>query len=49
MNSPRIIWRKSSLSGNSANCVEVARTGNHCLIRDSKDPDGPQLTFSPTD
>lgn len=41
-------WRKSSYSGNSGNCVEVA--GNLpgiVAVRDSKDPDGPKLIFTP--
>jgi Domain of unknown function (DUF397) len=41
-------WRKSSYSGNSGNCVEVA--GNLpgiVAVRDSKDPDGPALIFTP--
>ena len=46
-----IIWRKSSYSGsNGGNCVEVA--GNLpglVAVRDSKDPDGPALTFAPAD
>ena len=44
-----IIWRKSSYSGsNGGACVEVA--GNLpglVAVRDSKDPDGPALTFAP--
>jgi len=43
-----VIWRKSSYSGsNGGNCVEVA--GNLpglVAVRDSKDPHGPNLTFS---
>ena len=46
-----IIWRKSSYSGsNGGACVEVA--GNLpglVAVRDSKDPDGPALTFAPAD
>jgi hypothetical protein len=42
-------WRKSSYSGNGgATCVEVA--GNLpgvIAVRDSKDPEGPKLAFSP--
>jgi hypothetical protein len=44
-------WRKSSYSGsNGGACVEVA--GNlpgFVAVRDSKDPDGPALTFAPAD
>ena len=36
-------WRKSSYSGNSGNCVEVAITGSLIGIRDSKNPSGPTL------
>jgi hypothetical protein len=39
-------WRKSSYSGNGGgNCTEVATTANLVLVRDSKDTDGPKLTF----
>jgi hypothetical protein len=40
-------WRKSSYSGSGNNCVEVAATSTAVAIRDSKDPDGPALTFGP--
>ena len=42
-----LVWRKSSYSL-QGNCVEVARDGNRVLVRDSKDPLGPQLTFTPS-
>jgi Domain of unknown function (DUF397) len=43
-----VIWRKSSHSGsNGGDCVEVALLPEHSLaVRDSKDPDGPVLTFT---
>jgi hypothetical protein len=44
---PMSRWRKSSYSGSSNNCVEVATSGAAVTIRDSKAPDGPALTFSP--
>ena len=41
-------WRKSSRSGpNSDNCVEVAVTGDAIAVRDSKNPYGPALIFTP--
>lgn len=43
------IWRKSTRSGSSGgNCVEVADNLPGVVgVRDSKDPDGPALLFSP--
>lgn len=39
-------WRKSSHSSDSYNCVEIS-TGSPVRVRDSKDPDGPVLSFEP--
>jgi len=39
-------WRKSSRSGNGANCVEVASTPDATMTRDSKNPTGPTLRFA---
>ena len=39
-------WRKSTYSGTNGNCTEVARDGKTVLVRDSKNPDGPGLTFT---
>ncbi|MEU8328473.1 DUF397 domain-containing protein [Micromonospora sp. NPDC048839] len=43
-------WRKSSRSsGNGGNCVEVADDLADVVgVRDSKDPSGPTLAFTPT-
>lgn len=44
------IWRKSAYSNNGGNCVEVARNlPGVVAVRDSKDPDGPALIFTPAD
>jgi hypothetical protein len=44
----RASWRKSSRSGNSANCVEMCRlTDGLLVVRDSKDRSGPVLIFTP--
>ena len=45
----RAQWRKSSYSGsNGGGCVEVAdNLPGIVAVRDSKDPDGPNLVFSP--
>lgn len=40
-----ISWRKSSFSDSGDVCVEVAYVPAGVALRDSKDPDGPMLTF----
>ncbi len=42
----RAQWKKSSYSGNTGNCVEVAATQSVVAIRDSKDPDSAVLRVS---
>jgi hypothetical protein len=42
---PYAQWKKSTYSANSGNCVEVADLGDVVAVRDSKDPDGPELFF----
>ncbi|MEW9517408.1 DUF397 domain-containing protein [Streptomyces tubercidicus] len=45
-----VAWTKSSYSGDSDSneCVEVAPTPSTIHIRDSKNPDGPQLHLQPS-
>ncbi len=40
-----IVWRKSAASAGGA-CVEVAFVQDSVLLRDSKDPSGPLLSFT---
>lgn len=44
------VWRKTSHSGaNGGGCVEVASAGTAAVaVRDSKNPDGPKLAFTPS-
>ena len=47
MNVTGVRWCKSSYSGdNGGACVEVGTAGLAVAVRDSKDPDGPSLTFA---
>jgi hypothetical protein len=39
-------WQRSSYSGNSGNCVEIADLGHIIAVRDSKNPDGTVLIVS---
>jgi hypothetical protein len=42
-------WRKSTYSnGSGGNCVQIAElAGGDRALRDSKNPDGPKLIFTP--
>ncbi len=45
-----VSWRKSSYSGgNGGNCIQVADLPGTIAVRDSKDPDGPALLFTPAE
>ena len=45
-----VSWRKSTYSGaNGGNCVEVGDPPGTVAVRDSKDPDGPALLFTPAE
>jgi hypothetical protein len=43
---PRL-WRKSSYTTNE-NCVELSFAADAVAVRDSKDPEGPRLNFTPS-
>lgn len=46
----RAEWSKSSYSSANGQCIQVARNLPRVVaVRDSKDPDGPELIFSPAD
>ncbi len=48
MDNSHLTWRKSTYSGgNGGECIEVASTGRPLVaVRDSKDPNGPNLAFT---
>jgi hypothetical protein len=39
-------WRKASYSAGNGECVEVSSRPGLVFIRDSKDPEGPVLSYS---
>ncbi|MER6092092.1 DUF397 domain-containing protein [Streptomyces bluensis] len=49
MNTSELAWFKSSYSGGDGDdCVEIATTPDTIHVRDSKNPQAPHLTLSPT-
>jgi len=44
-----VAWRKSSFSGVQTDCVELAWPGAGMAVRDSKNADGPTLSFGRTE
>jgi len=47
---PDVTWRPSSYSNSEGNCIEIAEgvgADGMVPIRDSKNPTGPALSFSP--
>ena len=38
-------WRKASYSAGNGECVELASALGRISVRDSKDPEGPVLTY----
>ncbi len=45
----RGVWRKSTRSNGQGQCVEVAELTDGVAVRDSKDPNGPVLVFTPAE
>jgi hypothetical protein len=45
MSGSRLVWQRALRCGNGA-CVEVSRTRELVHVRDSKDRNGPVLTFT---
>jgi hypothetical protein len=43
--SPAIGWRRSSRCDTGA-CIEVGQADDTVVVRNSRDPDGPQLQFT---
>ncbi|MGI5118761.1 DUF397 domain-containing protein [Marinactinospora thermotolerans] len=46
-NDPFLRWFKATASQGSSGCVEVAHTDRGTYVRDSKDPEGGRLFFTP--
>ncbi|MGH3713204.1 MAG: DUF397 domain-containing protein [Micromonosporaceae bacterium] len=42
-------WHKSTRSQSQGSCVEIAVVQGHVAVRDSKDPSGPALVFTPAE
>lgn len=47
MNTTDYQWRKSQHSDATRECVEAGNGKGVVAVRDSKDPDGPELGFTP--
>jgi hypothetical protein len=49
MNGKAAAWVKASKSDATGNCVELRRDASSVQVRDSKNPDGGVLAFSPVE
>lgn len=43
---PPLNWRKSSYSGSSGSCFEIAESGEDLLVRNSNRPDEGTISFT---
>jgi Domain of unknown function (DUF397) len=44
-----LAWRKARLSTTNGSCVEIASAAGKVAVRDSKDPSGPVLVYTPAE
>lgn len=44
-----VMWKKSTKSNNNGACVEVRSTDDEIQVRDSKNPSGSVLSFTPAE
>lgn len=44
-----LTWQKAQSSTANGQCVEIASTIGKIALRDSKDPDGPVLVYTPAE
>jgi Domain of unknown function (DUF397) len=44
-----LAWLKAQSSTHNGACVEIAESAGKIAIRDSKDPDGPILVYTPAE
>jgi Domain of unknown function (DUF397) len=44
-----LAWLKAQSSTTNGECVEIAESAGKITIRDSKDPDGPILVYTPAE
>ncbi len=44
-----VTWTKADASGNDNNCVELSSLDGAVFLRDSKNPTGPALCFTPSE
>lgn len=44
-----LAWLKAQASSHNGQCVQIASTAGKIAIRDSKDPDGPILVYTPAE